>query len=33
MILPGLVIWAVTIISLSAAAMMLLVAMGLEWML
>jgi len=33
MILSGLVIWAVTIISLSATAMMLLVAMGLEWML
>jgi len=33
MILSGLLTWAVTIISLSAAAMMLLVAMGFEWML
>ena len=33
MILSGLLTWAVTIISLSAAAMMLFVAMGFEWML
>jgi len=32
-IVAFLVVWAVTIISLSAAAMMLLIAIGLEWML